>query len=173
MKTKYLLLLSAVLLIVAMGCGVIDSVVGNVTGTSNAGTVADLWPDVPRMDSMTKTNLGLPLPAQLAIKAMAQGNLEFIAYTTGKAPQDVQNFYTADRMQAAGWDSQNTGGCTNMSGTSGSSAGGICVFEKTNANPNVALAIVIAQDSQTKQTQLFFVRITETATPAGKYAAAN
>ena len=166
MKTKHLLVLSAVLLVAAMGCGLLDSVVNQaVSGGKPAGTVADLWSDVPKMDGMTKVNMDLPLAAQLAIKAMTQGNFDFIAYTTNKTPQDVQKFYTADRMKAAGWDSENTGGCTDMSGSTGSSAGGICIFEKTNANPNIALAIVIAQDDKTKQTQLFFVRVTETPTP--------
>ena len=166
MKTKYLIALSAVMLVAAMGCGLLDSVVNQaVSGGKPAGTVADLWSDVPKMDGMTKANMDLPLAAQLAIKAMTQGNFDFIAYTTNKTPQDVQKFYTADRMKAAGWDSENTGGCTDMSGSTGSSAGGICIFEKTNANPNIALAIVIAQDDKTKQTQLFFVRVTETPTP--------
>ncbi len=165
MKTKYLIALSAVLLVAAMGCGLLDSVVNQaVSGGKPAGTVADLWSDVPRLDGMNKANMELPLAAQLAIKAMTQGNFDFIAYTTNKTPKDVQNFYTADRMKAAGWDSENSGGCTDMSGSTGAS-GGICFFEKTDVTPNVALAIVIAQDDKTKQTQLFFVRVTDVGTP--------
>ncbi len=166
-KTKYLIALSAIMLVAVMGCGLLDTVVNQaVSGGKPAGTVSDLWSDVPKMDGMNKTNMNLPVAAQLAIKAMTQGNFDFIAYTTTKTPQDVQNFYSADRMSAAGWDSQNSGGCTDMSGSTGSSAAGICFFEKTNVTPNVALAIVIAQDDQTKQTQLFFVRVTDTGTPS-------
>lgn len=166
MKTKYLLLLSAVMLIAAMGCGLLDSVVNQaVSGGKPAGTVADLWSDVPKMDSMTKVNMDLPLAAQIAIKAVAQGNFDFIAFTTNKTPEDVVNYYTADRMKAAGWNSDNSGGCSASSGSSGSAGGGICVFEQAGSGKNTALMIVIAQDDKSKQTQLFFVRVTDVGTP--------
>ncbi len=165
MKTRYVLLLSAALLVASLGCGVLDSVVNQaVSGGKPAGTVTDLWPDVPKMDGMNKVNIDLPIAAQLAVKAMTQGNFDFIAYSTSQTPQDVVNFYTPDRMKAAGWDSQSTGGCSASSGTT-SAGGGICVFERTAAGNNNALMIVIAQDASTKQTQLFFVRVTDIGTP--------
>jgi hypothetical protein len=165
MKARYMIALSAALLVAALGCGVIDSVVNQaVSGGKPAGTVADLWTDVPKMDGMNKVNMDLPIPAQLAVKAVTQGNFDFIAYSTNKAPQDVVNFYTPDRMKAAGWDSQDTGGCTVSSDTS-SGAGGICVFSQTGGSKNNALMIVIAQDASTKQTQLFFIRVTDVGTP--------
>ena len=165
MKGRYLVAISAVLLMAALGCGVLDTVVNQaVSGGKPAGTVADLWTDVPKMDGMNKVNMDLPVAAQLAIKAMTQGNFDFIAYTTSKTSQDVVNYYTTDRMKSAGWDSQDTGGCTASSDTS-SGAGGICVFSQTGGSKNNALMIVIAQDASTKQTQLFFIRVTDTATP--------
>jgi len=165
MKERHLLALSAVLLVAAMGCDVLNSVVNSaVSGGKPAGTVADLWSDVPRMDGMTKVNLDLPVAAQLAIKAITQGNFDFIAYTTNKSPQEVVNFYTPERMKSAGWSSENSGGCNTATGTTGS-AGGICIFERTTSGRNNALMIVIAQDDQSKQTQLFFVRVTDTGTP--------
>jgi hypothetical protein len=165
MKARYMIAFSAVLLVAALGCGVLDSVVNQaVSGGKPAGTVADLWPDVPKMDGMNKVNIDLPIAAQVAIKAMTQGNFDFIAYSTSQTPQDVVNFYTADRMKSAGWDSQDTGGCSASSGTTGV-GGGICVFQRTTSGKTNALMIVIAQDDQTKQTQLFFVRVTDVGTP--------
>ena len=165
MKIKYALLLSAVLLVGAMGCGLLDTVVNQaVSGGKPAGTVADLWSDVPKMDGLNKVNMDLPIAAQVAIKAMAQGNFDFIAYTTNKTPTDVTNFYTAERMKAAGWNSD-SGGCSASAGTTGSAGGGICIFDRSVSGKDTALVIVIAQDDSTKQTQLFFVRVTETGTP--------
>ena len=165
MKARYLIALSALLVVAALGCGVLDTVVNQaVSGGKPAGTVADLWTDVPKMDGMSKVNMDLPLPAQLAMKAMTQGNFDFIAYTTNKSPQDVVNFYTTDRMKTAGWDSQDSGGCAASTDTS-SASGGICVFSQANGGKNNALMIVIAQDDKSNQTQLFFVRVTDIATP--------
>ena len=165
MKARHTLALSALLLVAALGCGVLDSVVNQaVSGGKPAGTVADLWSDVPKMDGMSKVDMQLPVAAQLAIKAMTQGNFDFIAYNTNKAPQDVVDFYTVDRMKSAGWDSQDSGGCNAATGTSGG-AGGICLFERVSAGKTNALVIVIAQDDQSKQTQLFFVRVTDVGTP--------
>jgi len=166
MKTKHLLVLAAAVLVAAMGCGLLDSVVNQaVSGGKPAGTVADLWSDVPKMDGMNKVNMDLPLPAQLAIKAIAQGNLDFIAFSTNKTLQDVVSFYTAARMKSAGWNSDSSGGCNASAGATGGASGGICVFERTVSGKDNALMIVIAQDDQSKQTQLFFVRVSDIGTP--------
>ncbi len=166
MKTRYVFLLSAALLVTALGCGVLDSVVNQaVSGGKPAGTVADLWTDVPKMDGMTKQNIDLPIAAQLAVKAMTQGNFDFIAYSTSKTPQDVVSYYTADRMTSAGWNSDSSGGCTASAATSGGAGGGICAFDRTVSGKDTALLIVIAQDNQSNQTQLFFIRVTDTGTP--------
>ena len=165
MKARYLVALGAILVMAALGCGVLDTVVNQaVSGGKPAGTVADLWTDVPKMDGMNKVDMQLPIAAQLAIKAIAQGNFDFIAFTTNHTPQDVVNYYTADRMKSAGWDSTDTGGCT-ASADSSSGAGGICVFSQTSGGKNNALMIVIAQDANSKQTQLFFVRVADISTP--------
>jgi hypothetical protein len=163
MKAKYLIALSAMLVMAALGCGVLDTVVNQaVSGGKPAGTVADLWTDVPKMDGMSKVNIDLPIAAQLAIKAMTQGNFDFIAFSTSATSQDVVNYYTTDRMKAAGWDSADTGGCTV---SSDATAGGICIFTQTAGNKNNALMIFVAQDASSKQTQLFFIRVTDTGTP--------
>jgi len=165
MKARFLISLSAVLVVAALGCGVLDTVVNQAVGGGKpAGTVTDLWTDVPKMDGMNKVNMDLPITAQLAIKALTQGSFDFIAYTTDKSSQDVVNFYSPDRMKSAGWEAADTGSCTVSSDTS-SGAGGLCMFSQTSGNQNNALMIVIAQDDKSKQTQLFFIRVTDVGTP--------
>jgi hypothetical protein len=154
--------LLSVAMVLTLGCGALNVLTG---GTS--GTVGSLWPDVPAFEGASKANLDLPLAAKLAVQAMFQGKLEFIAYTTGKSSQDVQNFYTTDRMKGTGWMSD-TNGCTG--GTTDSSsqvqgAGAFCFFGKTDAGKDIGLAIIVAQDDKTKQTQIFYVRIDVTPTP--------
>ena len=75
MKARYLIALSAILVTAALGCGVLDTVVNQaVSGGKPAGTVADLWTDVPKMNGMNKVDLQLPIAAQVAMKAITQGN---------------------------------------------------------------------------------------------------
>ncbi len=166
MKRKTIAIMLSVAMVLTLGCGALNVLTG---GTS--GTVGSLWPDVPPFTGATKANLDLPLAAKLAVQAMFQGKLEFIAYTTNKTSQDVQAFYTADRMKASGWDTSETGGCTGSSTDSSSQvqgAGAFCFFGKQAAGKDIGLAIIVAQDDKTKQTQIFYVRIDVTPTPTPK-----
>ena len=107
MKHKFMvlgILVSA--LIFTSACGMITSL---LSGTS-AGTVNDLWSDVPRMDGMTKADLEFPLAARLALQAFSQGRMNFIAFTTDATPQNVLDFYTSERMAGQGWASGEQGG---------------------------------------------------------------
>ena len=168
-RRKTLAVLLSVTMFLTMACGIVNTLTGLAGG--GPGTVSDLWSDVPPIDGATKANLDLPLPAKAMIQTMFQGKLAFIAYTTGKSAQDVQNFYTADRMKAAGWNSD-AGGClgSNLPGIStpdatSTSGGALCFFGKQEEGKDIGLAIVIAQDDKTKQTQLYYVRIDVTPTP--------
>ena len=161
MKRKTIAVLLSVAMFLTMACGILN----NLTG-GGAGTTANLWPDVPAFEGATKADLDLPLPAKLAVQAMFQGKLEFIAYTTSKTPQDVVNFYTADRMKASGWTTESVG-CTGD--TSGSSnQGAFCFYGKNEEGKDIGLAIVVTQDDKTKQSQIFYVRIDVTPTPTPK-----
>lgn len=143
------------------GCGLIGNLIGG--GGTSAST---LWADVPPMEGATPNKeLQLPAFARLAVQAMAQGNLEFIAYVTPKTPQEVADFYTPERMAATGWQSE-TGGCQSSNDNSGTGGGGLCVFSKTEEGKNTALFIVTAKDDQSPQTQIFYVRAQGAATPA-------
>lgn len=171
MKLKIALLSSLVVLaFIAAGCGL----VGTVTG-KNAGTVADLWSDVPPFTGATKSNIDIPLPVNLMIQGFMQAansdtssdtklnKFDFIAYDTSSAPADVSNFYTADKMKQAGWDQQDTGGCTGSTGSSGTQVG-FCAFgKKGTGGAMTVLLIVPVQDDQTKKTQIFYVRFEGTS----------
>jgi hypothetical protein len=149
-----------VTLLFTTGCGLIGSLIGG-GGRSSVGS---LWPDVPPMEGATPNkDLQLPTFARLAVQAIAQGNLEFIAYVTTKSPQEVADFYTAERMQALGWSSD-TGGC--QVGNDANAGGGFCAFAKKEDNKETALIIATAKDEKSGETQIFYIRAQGTATPA-------
>ena len=166
MKRKTIAVLLTVAMFLTMACGALNILTGG-----SAGTVGSLWSDVPPLAGATKANIDLPLAAKIAVQAIFQGKLEFIAFTTNQTAQDVQNFYTVDRMKASGWNTTETGGCTGSSTDATSTvqgAGAFCFFGKTEAGKDTGLAIIIAQDNKTKQTQIFYVRIDVTPTPTPK-----
>ncbi len=166
MKRKTIAVLLSVAMILTLACSALNVLTGG-----SSGTVTSLWSDVPPFEGATKANLDLPLAAKLAVQAAFQGKLEFIAYTTSKTAQDVQNFYTADRMKATGWTSNDSAGCTGGTTDSSSTtqgAGAFCFFGKQDSGKDIGLAIIVAQDDKTKQTQIFYVRIDVTPTPTPK-----
>lgn len=161
MKHRWLLvgiLLGA--LIFGSACGMVNTLLGG----STSGTVEDLWSDVPRMDGMTKADLEMPLAARLALQAVTQGKMNFIAYTTNASPQTVLDYYTAERMSGQGWNNDNNTGC--FGDAEDAQAGAICVFSKTTGGKDEVLGIVAAKDDATGKTAIFFARIDTTSTEA-------
>ena len=155
MKHKFTILgilLSA--LIFTSACGMITSL---LSGTS-AGTVNDLWSDVPRMDGMTKADLEFPLAARLALQAVSQGRMNFIAFTTDATPQSVLDFYTSERMAGQGWASGEQGGCFSSTDNSEHEAT-VCVYTKEGSGANEVLGMVAGHDAETNKTAIFFGRI--------------
>jgi hypothetical protein len=160
--TLLAILLAALLF--TLGCGLVSSLMGS---SRSAGTVRELWPDVPRMDGLEKADLELPLAARLAIQAITKGRINFIAFTTTQPAQAVQDFYTRDRMQGQGWNDPDRAGC--LSDTGGeTSAGAVCSFGKTGNGKQEVLAIVIARDEGKQQTQVFFARIDTSTAQEGQ-----
>lgn len=141
-------------LIFTTACGMISSL---MSGTSS-GTVNDLWSDVPRMDGMTKADLEFPLAARLAMQAISQGRMNFIAYTTDATAQAVLDFYTTERMAGQGWESGENGGCF-ANNESDAQDATVCIFTKSADGKNEILGIVAGQDSETNKTAIFFGRI--------------
>src|SRR5436190_16434323 len=95
----------ALIVVVVSACRMVETLTGNPT----AGTVSSLWPDVPPFAGATKADLEIPLGARLAIRAAMQGKINFIAFNTTKSAQEVQDFYSKQRMQAAGWTPKEKG----------------------------------------------------------------
>src|SRR6267378_161477 len=151
---KFRSLLALTLMICAvMSCRMAESLSGN----PRAGTVSSLWPDVPPFAGATKADLEIPLGPRLAMRAMMQGKFNFIAFTTGKSAEDVKNFYSNDRMKAAGW-TQNDKGCIGDSEDE-KNQGAICLYGRKDGNKEEGLAIIVAQNEKTKQTEIFYARI--------------
>ena len=158
MKSKVMVLSLLVgALIFTSACGMVSTL---LSGRSS-GTVNDLWADVPRMDGMTKADMEMPLAAHLALQAMLQGRMDFIAYTTDGTPQSVLDFYTTERMAEQGWTTENGMGCFSDAETN--AAGTICAYSKTTDGKNEVLALVAANDEETNKTAIFFARVATSA----------
>jgi hypothetical protein len=158
------LILATVLL--ATACG---NIIGNLTGGSSTA-VGALWPDVPPLDGAKKVDVDLPLPIKLMVQGYVKSasndtaGLDYIVFTTNKPPADVRDFYTAQRMAGIGWNAREyPGGCTGN--TTLAPDGVICYFGRRDGAKETILMIVTTRDEASKQTQLFYVRMSVTGTP--------
>ena len=167
----------------SLACGLIDTALNAATGgDSNMKTVAQLWSDVPRMDGLTPSQMDMPLPIKLAVRTIignlerlnkegedkTTGNIDWIVFTSRQTPTDVMNFYTAARMKASGWETGDTSPCVSGSETGIPQMGALCVFQKTDNGQQTQLAVIAAQDENTGQTNVFFLRLEEASTPVPK-----
>jgi len=150
-------------LLIAAGCGSCR-MIDTLTGNSKAGTVDSLWPDVPPIAGATKTDLALPLGARMMIRAAMQGKVSFIAFTTDKSAQEVQDFYSRERMKSAGWIANDRGCISDTEDQK--SQGAVCLFNRQVGKKKEGLAIVLAQDAKSKQTDIFYARIDLTESEA-------
>jgi hypothetical protein len=153
MKTSSPILALILVLAVGISCRFTES----LTGDPKAGTVSSLWPDVPPLSGATKADLEIPLGARLAIPARMQGKINYIAFTTYQSAQNVQHFYSNERMKAAGWTPSDKG-CVGDTEDK-DSHGAVCLFKRKDGRKEEGLAIVLAQDEKTKKTEIFYVRI--------------
>jgi hypothetical protein len=151
MKSNFFVI--CLLLAVCLSCRMIET----LTGNEKAGTVDALWSDVPPIEGATRADMAIPLGARLAIRAAMQGKVNFIAFTTNKTAKDVESFYSNDRMKAAGW-TPNEKGCISDTDTKETS-GAICFYARKDGGKDVGLAIIVAQDDKSKQTDIFYARI--------------
>ena len=148
-------------LIFTSACGIVNTFLGSSSG----GTVDELWADVPQMDGMTEADMEMPLAARLAIQAVSQGRMNFIAYTTAATPPEVSAYYSNERMSGLGWTAGDGMGCI---GDGSTAEGSICIFQKQTDGKNELLAVVAGADEATGETAVFFARIdtTDTGTEA-------
>ena len=153
MRTSASLLALVLMFGVVVSCKLSERLMGD----KNAGTVSALWPDVPPFAGASKSDLEIPLGARLLIRTMSQGKVSFISFRTDKPAQEVKDFYSVDRMKAAGWI-PNQKGCTGDTEDS-KNHGAICFYEKKEAGKDDGLAIIVAQDEKLPDTNIFYARI--------------
>lgn len=158
MKASASLLALMLILGVAISCKLSE----RLGGDKNAGTVSELWSDVPPFQGATKAEIEIPLGMRLLIRGMTQGKVNFISFRTDKSAQEVKDFYSVERMKAAGW-AANDKGCTGDTEDS-KNHGAVCLFSKKNNGKEEALAIIVAQDEKLPDTNIFYARVDATQT---------
>jgi hypothetical protein len=163
--------LPALILLVffSISCGLFDSVRQVVSGSGGEaeGAVADLWEDVPLMDGLAKSELNLPLPVKIAAQAFIRslskngGAMNYAAFTTStRTAEDITNYYNPDLMAQSGWNNPDQPGCTMAETENAQGKGGACFFMKEGADRiGSILGIVIAEDTSTNLTNVFFIRV--------------
>jgi hypothetical protein len=136
-------------------------------GAASGSKVAELWNDVPRMDGMDQSQqiempVGLKIIASKMLDGMMRGvnngkdagHWDWAAFSVkGKTPNEVQTFYTAERMSEHGWKSE--GGCTNMPGGEDAT---FCAFTKQEGQKGTGLIIISTLDKESNATSMFFIR---------------
>lgn len=153
MKASASILALTLILAVGISCKLSE----RLAGDKNAGTVSSLWSDVPPFQDATKADLEIPLGARLMIRAMMQGKVNFISFRTDKSAQEVKDFYSKDRMEAAGWAAHEKG-CIGDTEDS-ENHGAVCLFSRKDGGKEEGLAIVVAQDEKLPETNIFYARI--------------
>lgn len=170
MKRKRLLILLCVIVLaaVSLACGLVNTVVNKaIGGGDNMRAVSQLWNDVPTMDGMgAAQQIQMPIwlkaitgPILDGIlkgsdEGSSAGHWDWTAFTLkGKTPQDVQDFYTPERMAQSGWQ-QSESGCTALA-----DQGSLCIFSKKGQDgKTTGLVIIAATDDDKKEMSVFFLR---------------
>ena len=157
MKTSASLLALALVLGVAISCRLSERL---GAGDKTVGNVSELWPDVPPIQGATKVEGEIPLPMRILMRTMMQGKVAFIIYQTNKPAEEVKNFYSPDRMKAAGW-TPNDQGCTSNPDDK-MNHGIFCFFSRKDAGKEEALSIIIATDEKRSATNIIYGRVDTT-----------
>ena len=154
MRIPASILALALILGVALSCKLSE----RLAGDKNAGTVSALWADVPPFEGATKADLEIPLGARLFIRGMMQGKVNFISFKTSKTAQEVKDFYSKERMKAAGWSADERG-CVGDTEDSQNNHGAVCLYQRKDGGKDEGLAIIVAQDEKLPETNIFYARI--------------
>ena len=165
---------------ILLACGLTNTVGNAVTGGDQYKPAAELWSDVPKIDGLTPGQMeDLPLPVKLLMRTIignmgklnpagtdqTTGSIDWISFNSSGTPEDIKNFYTPERMSAAGWDQTDNSTCLSGSEQGMPQVGAFCVFGKEQNGLQTMLAIFATQDESTKQTSAFFLRLETAATP--------
>ena len=154
MRIPAFILALALILGVALSCKLGE----RLAGDKNAGTVSTLWSDVPPFQGATKADLEIPLGARLFIRGVMQGKVNFISFKTNKTAQEVKDFYTKERMKAAGWNADERG-CVGDTEDDKNNHGAVCLYNRKDGGKDEGLAIIVAQDEKLPETNIFYARI--------------
>lgn len=160
--------LICLLIFMCLSCRMFETLSGN----ESAGTVDKLWTDVPAFEGAAKVDMAIPLGARLIIRAAMAGRISFIVFTTNRDAQAVKDFYSKEQMKAVGWTAGEEG-C--VSDTEEKDIrGAVCFFNRKDSGTEEGLAIVVAQDEKTGETNIFYARIDLTQNaPAGSKDGTN
>lgn len=160
--------LVAVMLLAVMSCSLVD----RFTGGADMKPVAQLWPDVPAMDGLTRTEEDMPIGTKLILRTIignlglmnkdgedrSTGDIDWTWYSGNKTVADVQAFYSADKMASAGnWEKGKNAPC--IDGKEKGVDGTICVFQKKVGDRSAGLIIMAMTDDKTKKTDVYYLRI--------------
>jgi len=159
MRTSASLLALALILGVAISCRLSERLGG---GDKTVGTVSELWPDVPPFQGATKIEGEIPLAMRILVRGIMQGKASFIVYRADKSAQEVKDFYTVDRMKAAGWTAPDQGCSDNPHDKL--NQGAMCVFSRNTAGKQENLTILITQQEKQPVTSIFYGRVDTTQT---------
>ena len=161
--------LIGVLSLSALSCGLLDRFTGSIGGAS---VTSELWSDVPRMDGAEASELEMPLFVRLLMQTMMsqalageEANADWIVFTLSGDPQDIQDFYTAERMSSHGWDASDASPCFSGGEEGVEQVGLICVFDKQTGEQGAGLIIMAAQGEASGETNAFFIRFEYAETP--------
>ncbi len=184
MKNVPASILFGVLALLVMSCNLFDKFIG---GDENMKRATELWSDVPRMEDLTPSDMEMPLAIKLLMRTIlgnlgrlneegedkTTGDIDWIVFTSSKTPTEVRDFYTNSRMTSFGsWEASKNSTC--LDGSDKGISGVFCVFQKQSDKKQIGLAIVAAQDDQTKKTNIFFLRLeTDAASAANKSSTAS
>jgi hypothetical protein len=177
MKRLVLVVLLTGLALAASACSVVTSLTGG--NSQNTKPVSELWNDVPKMDGLNPSQIDLPLPIKLVMRTVlgnmgrlnsagqdqTTGNIDWIVFTSAKTTDDLKNFYTPEKMTASGWQASDQSSCFSGGNAGVAQVGALCVFQKQQGTVQTYLAIIGAQDDQTKQMNVFFLRLEAAGTP--------
>ena len=158
-----------VLIFIVVSCKLIDTLTRSGPDMIRAN---EMWSDVPKMDSFTKSDLELPVTVKLLMRT-ALNNLwrfsnsnepaatpvqgDWIVFVTKQTPAEIQSFYSASRMSGNGWEARE--GSTCKDGSDQGVGGAFCVFEKRAGDKVTALMIMALNDDEKKEANVFFLRL--------------
>jgi len=157
-----------VLLVAGLACGPLGNL-GNLGTNNQVGPADALWSDGPAYPGADKVDAALPLPLRLAVQAASQSigfrmpgdsgtlqDTQFIGFASTDTSEQVQSYYSNDRMADEGWDTELAPGCGAASAGE-QSFGTMCVFAKETDAQNTALFLFTSASGG--ETQIFYVRL--------------